>query len=237
MFRHSTFDIRICTIMGQKVNPKSIRLKINESWSSNWFDIQHYSTNLISDLKIRKLLMARLKNAAVSDLIISRDANKIVIDIFSGRPGVIIGRGGASSEELKKLLAPMVGGKIQINIIEVKRPDANAKIIASNIAAQMEKRMPFRRAVKQTLEKARETGASGIKIRVAGRLNGAEIARTEKFAVGTVPLSTFKSRVDYAYATALTAFGIIGIKVWVYNRDNSNVRTQNSKLRNGDTNK
>lgn len=203
--------------MGQKVNPKSIRLKINEIWQSKWFGRLNYSDNLISDLKIRKFLATRLKEASVANIVINRDANKVAIDIYSGRPGVVIGRGGTGTDELKKALAEFVKDKIQINIIEVKKPDGDASIIAQNVANQIEKRIPYRRAMKQTIEKAKAAGVKGIKIQVAGRLNGADIARSEKLAFGTVPLSTFKSNIDYKYLTALTTFGIIGIKVWVYN--------------------
>ena len=202
--------------MGQKVNPKSIRLKINEIWTSTWFGRQNYRDSLISDIRIRKILGLKLKEAAISKIAISRDANKVSIDIYSGRPGVVIGRGGAGTDELKKLLAAEVKEKIQINIIEVKKPDANAAIVAAGIATQIEKRIPFRRAMKQAIEKAKAAGAKGIKIQVSGRLNGADIARSEKLAYGTVPLSTFKSEVDYKNLTALTTYGIIGIKVWVY---------------------
>jgi len=203
--------------MGQKVNPKSIRLKINEIWQSKWFGRQNYSENLLADIKIRKMLETKLKDASVSKIVINRDANKVAIDIYSGRPGVVIGRGGSGTEELKKLLSTIVKEKIQINIMEVKKPDGNAAIIASNIANQIEKRIPFRRAMKQAIEKAKAAGVRGVKIQVSGRLNGADIARSEKIAYGTVPLSTFKSAVDYKYLTALTTYGIIGIKVWVYN--------------------
>ncbi|MCX6809069.1 MAG: 30S ribosomal protein S3 [Candidatus Berkelbacteria bacterium] len=203
--------------MGQKVNPRSIRLKINEMWSSRWFGRQNYTDNLITDLKIRGLLLKRLKDASVAEVVINRDANKVTIDIYSGRPGVIIGRGGAGTEELKKLLTDQIKEKIQINIIEIKRPDGDASIIAQNIASQIEKRLPFRRAMKQAVEKAKSAGVKGVKIQISGRLNGADIARSEKLSFGTVPLGTFKSDIDYKYITALTTFGIIGIKVWVYN--------------------
>lgn len=204
-------------IMGQKVNPKSIRLKINENWQSKWFGRHNFAENLISDIKIRRTLLTKLKDASISNIDIKRDANKVSIDIFSGRPGVVIGRGGAGSDELKKFLSTFVKDKIQINIIEIKRPDGNAAIIGQNIANQIEKRMPFRRAMKQSIEKAKTTGVKGMKIQISGRLNGADIARSEKLAFGTVPLGTFKSKIDYAYITALTTYGIIGIKVWIYN--------------------
>jgi small subunit ribosomal protein S3 len=202
--------------MGQKVNPTSMRLKINESWKSLWFGGQNYTENLISDLKIREMLGKRLKDASVSNIIISRDANKVTIDIHSGRPGVIIGRGGAGADELKKLLQRKLANRVQINIIEVKKPDADAKIIAQNIASAIERRVPFRRAMKQSIEKAREAGVKGIKVMVAGRLNGADIARSEKNSYGTVPLSVFKSNIEYQSIQAHTTFGVIGVKVWVY---------------------
>jgi len=203
--------------MGQKVNPKSIRLKINETWQSKWFGRHNFTENLISDVKIRRALMIRLKEASVSSIEIKRDANKVSIDIYSGRPGVVIGRGGTGSDELKKMLSEFIKDKIQINIIEVKKPDGNAAVVAQNIANQIERRMPFRRAMKQSIEKAKTAGVKGMKIQVSGRLNGADIARSEKVAFGTVPLGTFKSKIDYAYVTALTTYGIIGIKVWIYN--------------------
>lgn len=209
--------------MGQKVNPKSLRLKINENWQSRWFSKQNYADNLIADLKIREILAKKLKEASVSEIIISRDANKITIDIRSGRPGVIIGRGGTGTDELKKLLKKYVTNRLQINIIEIKKPDLDAAIIAQNIASQIEKRMPFRRAMKQAIEKAREAGVQGIKVLVAGRLNGADIARSEKAMHGTVPLSTFKSSIQYKQVTARTTFGDIGVKVWVYNGEKETV--------------
>jgi len=202
--------------MGQKVNPKSIRLKINEKWDSLWFGKANYADNLISDLKIRKMLLVKLKEASVSDIIIRRDSNKISIDIHSGRPGIVIGRGGAGTDELKKLLATLVKERIQINIIEVKKPDVEAAIIAQNIMHQLEKRVPYKKTIRQAIEKAKTSGVQGIKILVSGRLNGVDIARNDKASFGTVPLSTFKSHIDYKYITALTTFGIIGIKVWVY---------------------
>ncbi|MFA5926843.1 MAG: 30S ribosomal protein S3 [Patescibacteria group bacterium] len=202
--------------MGQKVNPKSQRLLINETWKSRWFDSQHYAENLISDLRIRQALQVRLKTAAVSRVDISRDANKLIVDIYSGRPGLIIGRKGTGTDELKKLLSKLVDSKIQINIVEVKNPDGDACVVAQNIATQIERRMPYKRVIKQALEKAKEVGVKGIKVQVSGRLNGAEIARQEKVIFGTVPLSTFKSHIDYSYVTALTTYGIIGVKVWVY---------------------
>lgn len=209
--------------MGQKVNPKSMRLKINETWESLWFNTQTYAKDLVCDLEVRNMLLKRLKDASVSRIMITRDANKTVVNIYSGRPGVIIGRGGAGTDELKKLLAGKLGGRVQINIIEVKKPDADAAIIAQNVSNQLEKRIPFRRAMKQSIEKAKEAGVMGVKIIISGRLNGADIARSEKAIYGTVPLSTFKSNIQYHAMQSHTTYGVIGVKVWVYNGDKETV--------------
>ncbi len=209
--------------MGQKANPKAIRLKINENWKSRWFSNQNFTDNLIADLKIREILSKKLKDASVSDIIIRRDANKVTIDINSGRPGVIIGRGGTGTDELKKLLGKYIKNRLQINIIEVKKPDGDAAIVAQNIASQIEKRIPFRRAMKQAIEKAKEAGVKGIKVIVSGRLNGADIARSEKAIYGTVPLSTFRSCIDFKHVQAQTTYGVIGVKVWVYKGESDEV--------------
>jgi len=209
--------------MGQKVNPKSMRLKINETWESLWFNTQTYAKDLVCDLEVRNMLLKKLKDASVSRIMITRDANKTVVNIYSGRPGVIIGRGGAGTDELKKLLAGKLGGRVQINIIEVKKPDADAAIIAQNVSNQLEKRIPFRRAMKQSVEKAKEAGVMGVKIIISGRLNGADIARSEKTIYGTVPLSTFKSNIQYHSMQSHTTYGVIGVKVWVYNGDKETV--------------
>lgn len=203
--------------MGQKVNPNSMRMKINKIWPSRWFSGDKYVDKLNEDFQIRSLVDGKLKEAALSEIVIKRDSNKIIVDIHSGRPGIVIGRGGAGTDQLRSQLAKFIKDKIQINIIEVKKPDGDATIIGKNVASQIEKRIPFRRAARQVIERAKTAGVKGIKIQISGRLNGAEIARSEKFTFGTVPLSTFKSDIDYHYQTALTTYGIIGIKVWVYN--------------------
>lgn len=182
-----------------------------------WFDSgKSYADNLISDLKIRSQLSKKLKDAAISDIVINRDANKVIIDIYTGRPGLVIGRGGTGTEDLKKFLSKFLTNRIQINIVEVRKPDADAAIIAQNVASQIEKRIPFRRAIKQAVEKAKEAGISGIKVMVSGRLNGADIARSEKAFFGTVPLSTFKDDIDYKHVQAHTTYGVIGVRVWTY---------------------
>ena len=209
--------------MGQKVNPTSWRLKINETWKSRWFGGSSYSTMLHQDLKIRKYLGAEYRAAAISDVFIDRDANKITVTIRTARPGVIIGRGGAGASKIKDGIERLVSGnKVKVNIEEVKNPDADANVVAQNIASMLEKRMPFRRAMKQSIEKAMQSSAKGIKVQISGRLNGAEIARSEKAIAGLVPLSSLKSQIDYAYFPAQTTFGVIGIKVWIYRGDSTN---------------
>jgi len=209
--------------MGQKVNPKSIRLMINERWESLWFSKHNYSNNLIADLKIRKVLAQKLKEASVSKIEIVRGSNKVTLNIYTGRPGIIIGRRGTGTEELKAWLSKYVKEKLQINIIETKKPDTNASIIAQNIAIQIEKRIPFRRAIKQAIERAKESGVKGLKIMVAGRLNGVDIARREKALYGTVPLSSFKSNIEFRYIQAHTTYGVIGVKVWVYKGEKTKI--------------
>lgn len=202
--------------MGSKASPQALRIKINQSWKSLWFGKQGFGKNLVEDILLRRKLIADFKSASISDVIINRNANQIEVNIHTARPGVLIGRGGSGSDKIKKLVEKQTKMRAKINIIEVRSPDINASFVAQSVASQIERRIPFRRAVKQLLEKAKESGAKGIKIQVSGRLNGAEIARSEKFANGTVPLSTFDSVIDYSYVTASTTYGIIGIKVWIY---------------------
>ena len=208
--------------MGQKVNPTSWRLKVNETWKSRWFAGHGYAELLHQDLKIRGFIKKEYSQAAVSEVEIDRDANKISVTIKTARPGVIIGRGGAGASKIKEGIEKLVkNSKVKVNIEEVKNPDANAGVVAQNIASQLEKRMPFRRAMKQAIEKASQAGAKGIKVQISGRLNGAEIARSEKAISGLVPLSSVKSNIDYAYIPAKTTYGIIGIKVWIYKGDST----------------
>lgn len=203
--------------MGQKVNPISWRVKVNGEWRSKWFGRRKFADLLIEDFEIRKYISSDFKSAGIANILIDRDANKITVTIRSARPGVIIGKSGIGATKIKDGVEKIIkNSKVKINIEEVKSPDSVASIIAQNIAIQLEKRMPFRRAMKQAVEKAQQSGISGIKITVSGRLNGAEIARQEKVTVGLVPLSTIKAVIDYAYVTAGTTYGIIGIKVWVY---------------------
>ena len=202
--------------MGQKASPKSLRIKINETWSSSWFNDKNFGSQLVEDIKIRQEILKKLKGGLISKVLIDRDANQTTVSIYTARPGVLIGRSGSGSEKIKEMIEKMISKKIRLNIIEVKKSEINASIIAQNIAAQLEKRFPFRRALKQAIENSKEEGVKGIKIQVSGRLNGADIARSEKASYGSVPLSTLKSEIDYFHTTALTTYGIIGIKVWVY---------------------
>lgn len=203
--------------MGQKVNPTSWRLKINETWKSRWFGRSNYAEILLEDYKIRHYVMEEFKMAAISCVEIDRDANKITVIVKTARPGVIIGRGGAGATKIKDGIEKIIrGSKVKINIEEIKNPDGDAGVVAGNIAAQIEKRMPFRRVMKQAIEKAQQAGVKGIKVQIAGRLNGAEIARTEKITYGLVPLSSLKSNIDYTYIAAKTTYGVIGVKVWIY---------------------
>lgn len=202
--------------MGAKASPKALRINISQNWKSLWFNRNDFGKNVVEDIKLRRYLTKEFRSASISDVIINRNANQIEVNLYTARPGVLIGRGGAGSDKIKKIVEKQTKMRARVNIIEVKSPDTDAMYIGQSIADQIEKRIPFRRAAKQSIERANEAGAKGIKIEISGRLNGAEIARSEKFAHGSVPLSTFDSVIDYAYVTALTTYGIIGIKVWIY---------------------
>jgi len=218
--------------MGSKASPQSLRIKINQSWKSLWFGRGNFGKDLIEDIELRRQLISDFKAASISQVIINRNANMIEVAIHTARPGVLIGRGGSGSDKIKKIIEKKTGMRAKVNIIEVKSPDIDAMYVGQSIAAQIEKRIPFRRAAKQSVERAMENGAKGIKIQISGRLNGAEIARSEKFSQGTVPLSTFDSVIDYAYVTALTTYGIIGIKVWIFRGKTGEVVDRPSRRRN-----
>ena len=202
--------------MGHKISPKSLRMKINEIWNSTWFNDKNFGDQLIEDVRIRQEILKKLKSGMITKVVIDRDANRTTVSIYTARPGVLIGRSGSGSDKIKQMIEAIIKSKIKLNIIEVKKSELSAVTIGQNISAQLEKRMPFRRALKQAVENAKEEGAKGIKVMVSGRLNGADIARSEKATFGSIPLSTLKCKIDYAHVTALTTYGIIGIKVWVY---------------------
>ncbi len=203
--------------MGQKVNPRSLRLQVDKDWQSRWFATKDYASQLIADLKLRRAIEKKLgKRAGLAKVVIERSPNVLAVTIHTSKPGVVIGRGGSGTEDLKALLAKITGGPVKVSIEEVKKPETNAALVAENIASQLERRISFRRAMKMAAENAIKAGAGGAKVMVAGRLNGAEMARRETTAQGSIPLHTIRADIDYAYTTAHTTYGIIGVKVWVY---------------------
>ena len=201
--------------MGQKVNPNGIRLGINRTWSSRWFSKSQYSVLLHQDLEIKKYVEEKLKNASISKVNIERAAKKLRISIYSSRPGIIIGKKGADIESLKNKLTKLSNLEVFLDIKEVRKPEVEAKLVAENIASQLEKRVSFRRAMKKAVQSSMRLGAKGVKVLCSGRLGGAEIARSEKYNEGSVPLHTLRSDIDYATAEAETTYGICGIKVWI----------------------
>jgi small subunit ribosomal protein S3 len=201
--------------MGQKVNPISNRLGIVRGWDSNWFGGKDFGDNLVEDQKIRKYLNERLAKASVSKIVIERTLKLVTITICTARPGIVIGKGGQDVDKLKEELKKLYDKEIQINIFEVKRPELDATIVANNIARQIEGKIAYRRAIKQAVANTMRAGAEGIKVQIAGRLNGAEIARSEMIKEGRTPLHTFRADIDFCQAEALTKVGLLGIKVWI----------------------
>ena len=202
--------------MGQKVKPIGLRLGINRTWDSRWFADKSYSDFLHKDLSVRKYLMTKLKSAAVSKVVIERPAGRARVTIYSGRPGLIIGKKGQDIEKLRNDLSKKLGMDVSLNILEIRKPEVDAKLVAENIAQQLERRVAFRRAMKRSVQSAMRLGAAGVRINCAGRLGGAEIARTEWYREGRVPLHTLRADVDYGEAEANTTYGICGIKVWIF---------------------
>ena len=201
--------------MGQKVNPISNRLGIIRGWDSNWFGGKDFGDNLVEDRKIRKYLNERLAKASVSKIVIERTLKLVTITICTARPGIVIGKGGQDVDKLKEELKRLYKKEIQINIFEVKKPELDATIVATNVARQIEGKIAYRRAIKMAIANTMRAGAEGIKIQISGRLNGAEIARKEMFKEGRTPLHTFRADIDYCQAEALTKVGLLGIKVWI----------------------
>lgn len=202
--------------MGQKTNPVGNRLGIIRTWESRWFTKKGYSDRLIEDLNLRKMLKEKLFHAGISRIEIERVGEKIKIIVFAARPGIIIGKKGAEVEKLKKEIEEKTGKQVNIEIKEVRRPELDAQLVAENIALQIEKRVAYRRAMKRAVSSALRFGAKGIRVSCAGRLAGAEIARTEWYREGRVPLSTFRADIDYGFAEARTTYGVIGVKVWIF---------------------
>jgi small subunit ribosomal protein S3 len=206
--------------MGQKVNPTGFRVGIIRTWDSVWYEEKkNYVEFLHEDIKIQRFIEKNKKNAGIARVGIERFPDRVNVNIHAARPGVLIGKKGADIEDLKKQLQKIASKNIYINIVEVKKPEKNSKLIAEQIASQLESRFPYRRAVKQAMTNALRTGALGIKITISGRLNGAEMAREESYKEGRIPLHTLRADIDYGTAEALTTFGLIGIKVWIYNGD------------------
>lgn len=205
--------------MGQKVNPVGLRLNINRTWDSRWFADKTYSAQLLEDLKIRAYVEKTLKKASVSKVIIERIAKKVNVIIFSSQPGMIIGKKGADIDNLKKTLSKLAKTEVSVNIMEVRKPDIDAVICAKSIATQIERRISFKKAMKKAVQNALRSGAKGIRVSCAGRLNGAEIAREEWYREGRVPLHTLRADIDYGYARAETTYGVIGVRVWIYKGD------------------
>jgi small subunit ribosomal protein S3 len=202
--------------MGHKVNPIGLRLGINRTWDSRWYADSGYGDMLHEDLEIRKALRKRLQQAGVSRIVIERPAKKTRITIHTARPGVVIGKKGADIEKLRRDLQEMTGNDVHLNIVEIRKPEVDARLVAENIAQQLERRVAFRRAMKRAVQSAMRLGAQGIRINCGGRLGGAEIARTEWYREGRVPLHTLRADVDFGEATAKTTYGTCGVKVWVF---------------------
>lgn len=205
--------------MGQKINPTGLRIGVIKDWESRWYaDKKNFGSNLVDDYNLREYLLETLAPAGVPKVEIERDPKRVRINIHCAKPGMVIGRGGAEIEKLKAKCKEMLGGDkdVFINIIEIKQPDVNAQLVAENIAGQLERRVSFRRALKQSIGRTMKLGAKGIKTQVSGRLGGAEIARSETYHEGTIPLQTIRADIDYGFAEAKTTYGRIGVKVWIY---------------------
>ncbi len=212
--------------MGQKVNPVGFRLGITRTWDSRWYAKKDYSRLLHEDIRLREYLEGKLQGAGIARIEIERAANKVKINVHTARPGIVIGKKGAGVESLKSDVQRLSKNEVFLNIIEVKKPEANATLIADNVASQLEKRVPFRRAMKKCMTSAFKQGIKGIKIRVSGRLGGAEIARTEWYSEDSVPLHTLRANIDYGTAEAQTTYGVIGVKAWVYHGEAQTLKKQ-----------
>lgn len=203
--------------MGQKINPVGFRLGYTKNWQSKWFDNRSFARSVAQDIQIRKLVSDKLGfRASVAKVEIERSNNELIVSIHTAKPGVVIGRSGVGVEALKKDLAKIIDGSFKVNIEEVKSPETNAKLVAENVASQLERRLPFRRIIKSTTDASVRAGALGAKVSVSGRLNGAEMARRETAVMGSIPLHTIRANIDYGTAEAKTTFGVIGVKVWIY---------------------
>jgi len=202
--------------VGQKVHPKGLRIGVIKDWDAKWYADKNFATLLHEDIKIRRFIKQKLFDAGISTIEIERAANRVKISIHTAKPGIVIGRGGSEVEALRKQLENMTKKKVNVNIVEVKKPELDAQLVAENVAASLERRVSFRRAMKQAVSRAMRLGSEGIKIMCAGRLGGAEMARTEWYSEGKVPLHTLRADIDYGLAESNTQYGKIGVKVWIY---------------------
>ena len=203
--------------MGQKVNPNGLRVGVIREWDTKWYaSKKNYADLLVEDYNLRKMLKESLKDSSVSKIEIERAANRVKVNIYTAKPGIVIGKNGARVDAIKKDIADFTGKEASLNIIEIKNPDRDAQLIEDGIAAQLERRVSFRRAMKFAMQRAEKAGAKGIKTKVSGRLNGNEIARSEAYSDGTTPLQTLRADIEYGFSEAHTTYGIIGVKVWVY---------------------
>ena len=202
--------------MGQKVNPVGLRLGIIKGWDSAWFDSKSYAEKIVEDNKIRKYITARIPKGGISKVVIERTLKRITLTIHTARPGVVIGKGGSEVDKIKEELKNLTGKDLQINIFEIKRPELDAKLVGESIAQQLQARISFRRAMKQAIASSMRVGAQGIKVKCSGRLGGAEMARSEQYKEGRIPLHTLRADIDYAVSEANTIYGKIGIKVWIF---------------------
>ena len=215
--------------MGQKVNPHGLRVGIIKDWDSRWYEEKNFSDYLVEDYNLRKFLKKKLYAAGISKIEIERISTKIFITIYTAKPGIVIGKGGAEIEKIKKELSKYTKSDINLNIKEIKRPDREAQLVAENVALNLENRMAFRRAMKQAMSRTMKAGALGIKASVGGRLAGADIARTEFYSEGTIPLQTLRADIDYGFAEANTTYGKLGVKVWIYKGEVLSSKNNKSK--------
>ncbi|MGI5859424.1 MAG: 30S ribosomal protein S3 [Tepidanaerobacteraceae bacterium] len=222
--------------MGQKIHPHGLRVGIIKDWDSRWYSKKDFADQLLEDFKIREYTKKKLYTSGISRIEIERAANRIRITINTAKPGMVIGKGGSGVDELKTELEKMTDKKVSINVIEVKNPDIDAQLVAENIASQLERRISFRRAMKQSISRALRSGAKGIKTMVSGRLGGAEIARSEMYHEGTIPLQTLRADIDYGFAEAYTTYGRIGVKVWIYKGEILPVKQKQNPEEGGETN-
>lgn len=222
--------------MGQKIHPHGLRVGIIKDWDSRWYSKKDFADQLLEDFKIREYIKKKLFTSGISRIEIERAANRIRITINTAKPGMVIGKGGSGVDELKNQLEKMTDKQVSINVLEVKVPDIDAQLVAENIASQLERRISFRRAMKQSISRALKSGAKGIKTMVSGRLGGAEIARSEMYHEGTIPLQTLRADIDYGFAEAYTTYGRIGVKVWIYKGEILPVKQKQNPKEGGEIN-